>query len=59
MLYRMLSSGRIESIGSHTKKLNGKVIKDDNYKLRFNPFNKGLVYLITNQKKGNKYEKYD
>jgi len=47
------------STGSHTRKMNGKLIKDDNYKLKVNPFNKGLVYLNTKQKKGKKYEKYE
>jgi len=47
------------STGSHTRKMNGKLIKDDSYKLKVNPFNKGLVYLNTKQKKGKKYEKYE
>ena len=53
MVFKMFSTG------SHKKMLNGKLIKDDNYKLRVNPYNKGLVYLNTNQKKGNKYQKYE
>lgn len=53
MVFKMVSTG------SHTKKMNGKLIKDDKYQLRVNPYNKGLVYLKTNQKKGNKYEKYE
>jgi len=47
------------STGSHTRKMNGKLIKDDNYKLKVNPFNKGLVYLNTKQKKGKKYYNYE
>ena len=53
MVFKMFSTG------SHTRKMNGKLIKDDNYKLKVNPFNKGLVYLNTKQKKGKKYEKYE
>ena len=53
MVFKMVSTG------SHTKKMNGNIIKDDKYQLRVNPYNKGLVYLKTNQKKGNKYEKYE
>jgi len=53
MVFKMVSTG------SHTRKLNGNIIKDDKYQLRVNPHNKGLVYLKTNQKKGNKYEKYE
>lgn len=50
---------KMYSTGTHKKMLNGKLIKDDNYKLRVNPFNKGLVYLNTNQKKGKKYYSYN
>ena len=53
MVFKMFSTG------SHTRKMNGKLIKDDNYVLKVNPFNKGLVYLNTKQKKGKKYEKYE
>jgi len=53
MVFKMFSTG------SHTRKMNGKLIKDDSYKLKVNPFNKGLVYLNTKQKKGKKYEKYE
>tara|TARA_B100000902_G_C26944746_1_gene732838 strand:- start:234 stop:650 length:417 start_codon:yes stop_codon:yes gene_type:complete len=53
MVFKMVSTG------SHIKKMNGNIIKDDKYQLRVNPYNKGLVYLKTNQKKGNKYEKYE
>tara|TARA_B110001450_G_scaffold73943_2_gene70359 strand:- start:11684 stop:12124 length:441 start_codon:yes stop_codon:yes gene_type:complete len=53
MVFKMVSTG------SHTRKLNGKLIKYDKYKLRVNPHNKGLVYLKTNQKKGKKYEKLE
>jgi hypothetical protein len=35
--------------------MNGKLIKHDNYKLRINPNNKGLVKLYTKQKDGNAY----
>ena len=47
------------STGSHTRKMNGEIIKDDNYELKVNPFNKGLVYLNTKQKKGKKYYNYE
>lgn len=53
MVFKMFSTG------SHTRKMNGKLIKDDNYKLKVNPFNKGLVYLNTKQKKGKKYYNYE
>ena len=53
MVFKMFSTG------SHTRKMNGKLIKHDNYELKVNPFNKGLVYLNTKQKKGKKYEKYE
>jgi len=43
------------STGSHTRKMNGKLIKHDNYVLKVNPFNKGLVKLYTKQKDGNAY----
>ena len=43
------------SIGSHTRKMNGKLIKNDNYKMRVNPNNKGLVKVYTKQKDGNAY----
>ena len=43
------------STGSHTRKMNGKLIKHDNYKLSVNPNNKGLVKLYTKQKDGNAY----
>ena len=53
MVFKMFSTG------SHTRKMNGKLIKHDNYKLRVNPNNKGLVYLNTKQKKGKKYYNYE
>jgi len=43
------------STGSHTRKMNGKLIKNDNYVLKVNPNNKGLVKLYTKQKDGNGY----
>lgn len=46
---------RLTSRGRHKKMLNGRVIKDDNYILKVNPNNKGLVYLKTKQKDGNAY----
>ena len=53
MVFKMFSTG------SHTKKLNGKLIKHDKYKLRVNPFNENKVYLNTTQKKGKKYYNYE
>ena len=49
MVFKMFSTG------SHTRKMNGKLIKHDNYVLKVNPFNKGLVKLYTKQKDGNAY----
>jgi hypothetical protein len=49
MVFKMFSTG------FHTRKMNGKLIKHDNYKLRVNPNNKGLVNLYTKQKDGNAY----
>ena len=49
MVFKMFSTG------SHTRKMNGKLIKHDNYKLSVNPNNKGLVKLYTKQKDGNAY----
>jgi hypothetical protein len=49
MVFKMFSTG------SHTRKMNGKLIKNDNYVLKVNPNNKGLVKLYTKQKDGNGY----
>jgi len=46
---------KLSSRGRHKKFVNGRVIKDDNYILKVNPFNKGLVKLYTKQKDGNAY----
>ena len=49
MVFKMFSTG------SHTKKMNGKLIKNDNYVLKVNPNDKGLVKLYTKQKDGKVY----
>ena len=50
MVFKMFSTG------SHTRKINNrKFIKNDNYVLKVNPNNKGLVKLYTKQKDGIAY----
>ena len=52
MVFKMFSTG------SHTRKMNEKLIKHDEYELHVNPNNKGLVSLFTKQKDGNAYNNY-